>query len=49
MMTTAILNAYYSAAEPVLFVAFELNEKTWKLGFTTGHSTTTRTYRKFSG
>ena len=23
--------------ERVLFVAFELSEKTWKLGFTTGH------------
>jgi transposase len=25
------------APEPVLFLAFELSEKTWKLGFTTGH------------
>ena len=23
--------------EATLFVAFELSEKTWKLGFTTGH------------
>jgi transposase len=37
MRTTATHNAHYSATEPVLFVAFELSEKTWKLGFTTGH------------
>ena len=40
MMTTATHNEYYAetpAAEPVLFLAFELSEKTWKLGFTTGH------------
>jgi transposase len=37
MMTTATHNAHYRATEPVLFVAFELSEKTWKLGFTTGH------------
>jgi transposase len=36
-MTTATHNAHYSATEPVLFVAFELSEKTWKLGCTTGH------------
>ena len=36
MMTTATHNAHYSVTEPVLFVAFELSEKTWKLGFTTG-------------
>jgi transposase len=37
MMTTATHNAHYSAPEPVVFVAFELSEKTWKLGFTLGH------------
>src|SRR2546422_1486266 len=40
MMTTATRNEQYTAmhaTEPVLFVAFELREKTWKLGFTTGH------------
>ena len=36
MLTTATPNAHYSATEPVLFVAFELSEKTWKLGFTIG-------------
>src|SRR5262249_14701285 len=40
MMTTATHNEHYTAMyapEPVLFLAFELSEKTWKLGFTTGH------------
>jgi transposase len=40
MMTTATPNEHYTAmhaTEPVLFLAFELSEKTWKLGFTTGH------------
>jgi transposase len=40
MMTTATPNEHYTAMyapEPVLFLAFELSEKTWKLGFTTGH------------
>jgi transposase len=40
MLTTATHNAHYTkthATEPVLFLAFELSEKTWKLGFTTGH------------
>src|SRR6266511_3399454 len=40
MMTTATRNEQYTAmhaTEPVLFLAFELREKTWKLGFTTGH------------
>jgi transposase len=40
MMTTATHNEHYTethATEPVLFLAFELSEKTWKLGFTTGH------------
>ena len=36
MMTTAPQNKHYNAPEPVLFMAFELSEKTWKLGFTTG-------------
>jgi transposase len=40
MMTTATHNEHYTetpATEPGLFLAFELREKTWKLGFTTGH------------
>jgi transposase len=40
MMTTATHNEHYTAmyaTEPVLFLAFELSEKTWKLGCTTGH------------
>jgi transposase len=40
MLTTATHNEHYTArhaTEPVLFLAFELREKTWKLGFTTGH------------
>ena len=40
MMTTATPNKHYTethAPEPVLFLAFELSEKTWKLGFTTGY------------
>ena len=37
MMTTATPNEHYNAHEPVLFMAFELSEKTWKLGFTMGH------------
>jgi transposase len=36
-MTTAPHNAHDTTPERVLFVAFELSEKTWKLGFTTGH------------
>jgi transposase len=39
-MTTATRNEQYTAmhaTEPVLFLAFELSEKTWKLGCTTGH------------
>ena len=36
-MTTATHNAHDTTTERVLFVAFELSEKTWKLGFTTGH------------
>ena len=37
MMTTAVLNEYDTTTERVLFMAFELREKTWKLGFTIGH------------
>jgi transposase len=40
MMTTATHNEHYTethATEPVLFLAFALSEKTWKLGVTTGH------------
>ena len=37
MTTTATHNAQHTTPERVLFVAFELSEKTWKLGFTTGH------------
>ena len=39
-MTTATRNEQYTAmyaTEPVLFLAFALSAKTWKLGFTTGH------------
>jgi transposase len=36
-MTTATHNAHDTTPERVLFMAFELSEKTWKLGFTTGH------------
>src|SRR2546426_9242385 len=38
-MTTAAAthNARSTTTEATLFVAFELSEKTWKLGFTTGH------------
>ena len=39
-MTTATHNEHYTAMyapEPVLLLAFELSEKTWKLGFTTAH------------
>ena len=37
MMTTATQSEHYNANEPVLFLAFELREQTWKLGFTLGH------------
>jgi transposase len=37
MMTTATQNEQDNANEPVLFMACELSEKTWKLGFTIGH------------
>ena len=36
MMTTAPHNEQGTTPERVLFMAFELREKTWKLGFTTG-------------
>ncbi len=36
-MTTATHNQHGTTPERVLFLAFELREKTWKLGFTTGH------------
>jgi hypothetical protein len=36
-MITAPHNEHDTTTERVLFVAFELSEKTWKLGFTTGH------------
>jgi transposase len=37
MTTTATHNAHDTTPGRALFVAFELSEKTWKLGFTTGH------------
>ena len=36
MDTTATRNTQYSAFEPVLYLAFELSEAHWKLGFTIG-------------
>lgn len=36
MMTTATHNEHDITPEGVLFVAFELSEKAWKLGCTTG-------------
>jgi len=36
MDTAATRNAEYSAFEPVLYLAFELSEAHWKLGFTIG-------------
>ena len=36
-MATATHNPHDTTPERVLFMAFELSEKTWKLGFTTGH------------
>ena len=35
-MTTATHNEHDTTPERVLFMAFELSENTWKLGFTTG-------------
>jgi transposase len=37
MTTLATRNTQDTTTEGTLFVAFELREKTWKLGFTTGH------------
>jgi len=37
MTTRATHNPQDTPTEGTLFVAFELSEKTWKLGFTTGH------------
>ena len=37
MTTTATHNTHDTTPERGLFVAFELREKTWKLGCTTGH------------
>jgi transposase len=37
MTTTVTHNAHDTTPDRVLFVAFELSEKHWKLGFTTGH------------
>src|SRR2546427_5580952 len=37
MTTAATHDEQSNATEATLFVAFELSEKTWKLGFTTGH------------
>jgi transposase len=37
MTTTATHHEHDTTAERVLFMAFELRDKTWKLGFTTGH------------
>src|SRR6266487_6263132 len=37
MTTAATHHEPENTIEATLFVAFELSEKTWKLGFTTGH------------
>ena len=37
MTTTATHHEHGTTTERVLFMAFELSEKTWKLGFITGH------------
>ena len=37
MTTPATCQVPESTTAGTLFVAFELSEKTWKLGFTTGH------------
>jgi transposase len=42
MTTAATHDEQSNATEATLFVAFELSEKTWKLGFTTGHGQTPR-------
>jgi hypothetical protein len=38
MTTTATHNEHDTTTERVLFVTFELSEKNWKLGFTTGYA-----------
>src|SRR6266849_4621025 len=42
MTTQVTRNTQDTTTEGTLFVAFELSEKTWKLGFTTGHGQKTR-------
>jgi transposase len=42
MMTTATRNEHDNTPAAVLFMAFELSEKTWKLGFSIGHGQTPR-------
>jgi len=37
MQPTATHTTEYTEPQPVLYLAFELGERTWKLGFTTGH------------
>jgi hypothetical protein len=37
MMTTATRNEHDNTSAAVLFMACELSEKTWKLGFSVGH------------
>src|SRR6516165_4557164 len=37
MTTAAIYNEHGNTTKATLFLAFELSEKAWKLGFTTGH------------
>ena len=37
MTTAATHHEQSTTTEATLFLAFELREKTWKLGFTTGH------------
>jgi transposase len=45
MTTTATHNGHHTTPERVLFVAFALREKLWKLGCTTGHGQTPRERR----
>src|SRR5262245_40416949 len=42
MMTTAPHNTHDNTPEAVVLMAFELSEKTWKLGFTIGHGPKSR-------
>jgi transposase len=37
MITTSTPNRYDTTTEATLYMAFERSDKTWKLGFTTGH------------